>query len=96
MCRKDYKFMVEDIRDISKSVPKEIEIDVRLCIDFDETGEPSWIIRSGLVDYDQKHSELCGAGTVYRHTKFNFEADGTLENLISECLDQITEEKENE
>ncbi len=98
MTRQYYKFMVSDLRHIQTQIDEscrgpdddEPSIDVRLCIDFQDDGTPDWIIRSGDSSYDQRHSALCGASIVSLDTEFNDEADETLENLIDQCLEQMT------
>ena len=89
--RLHYKHLVDDLRHIQKTLDKGQDIDVRLCIDFDECGDASYIIRSGDVSYDQRHSELCGASSINSETVFNSEHDETLEGLINQCLDQVNE-----
>jgi hypothetical protein len=82
--RKDYEFLKSSLRDIKKSIAVgERDIDVRLCIDFDD-GSPSWIMRSGLADYDPRHSELCGASSIHRKSNL----DNVLEDLLTQVTDQ--------
>lgn len=38
-------------------------IDIRLCIDLSDFGG-SWIFRTGHVQFDQYHSQYCGASAV--------------------------------
>jgi hypothetical protein len=82
--RKDYKFLKAALSEIKKQIGGEIqEIDVRLCIDFDNE-TPSWVVRSGLSDYDQTHSELCGASSINRHSK--------IVNVLEDLLTQVTDQ----
>jgi len=98
MCRKDYRFMIQDLRSIQamidddcrESPDDEPSIDVRLCVDFDHD-DPNWIIRYGDSSYDQRHSEMCGADMIGKDTKFSDEADTTLESMIDQCLDQLSQ-----
>lgn len=39
-------------------------IDIRLCIDLDSHGDPNWLFRIGLVDYDPYFSEYCAASCI--------------------------------
>ena len=102
MTRIDYKAMIESLEQIQSQIdpadhsdPNDIDspalIDVRLCIDFDNN-EPNWIIRFGLSDYDQRHSELCGAESL-GITKRDIER--ALESMIDQCLDQMSERGES-
>lgn len=55
--------------------------DVRLCIDINHCSfGGTWIIRTGLVDYDQFHSEYCAAGSIGLDT----DPADLLEDLISQ------------
>lgn len=86
----DYKFMVQTLKDIQKGLGRGEDIDVRLCIDFNRDGEPEWIIRHGLSDYDQRHSEACGGSSVCKQTKLKIEpCCDILEDMINQCLDQL-------
>ena len=88
----DYKFLVGDIRHIKKQLDESVSsIDVRLCLDFDQYNDPSWIIRSGDSSFDQAHSQYCGASSLDSDTIINIEADPTVEELIDQVLDQIAE-----
>jgi hypothetical protein len=59
----------------------EPSIDVRLCIDLTERyGIATWIIRTGLVDYDQVHSEYCAALSIGADTN----ASELLDSLINQ------------
>ncbi len=61
-------------------------IDVRLCIDLTErygVTTPTWVIRVGLVDYDQYHSEYCAASCVGLETDVS--------KLLSELINQLEE-----
>lgn len=52
-------------------------IDIRLCVERD--GE--WIFRTGSSDYDQRHSQFCGASCISRDTK--------PDELLNELLEQV-------
>lgn len=84
-----YEYMVKYLKAIQKDIGRGEEIDVRLCIDFDTDDRASWTIRYDDASYDQRHSELCGASSIDKSTKFNLEADETLEDLINQCMDQL-------
>jgi hypothetical protein len=100
MIRNDYNQMINDLESIKKMIdptehsdpndPDSIpSIDVRLCIDIDQ-GEPNWIIRFGLSDFDQRHSDFCGASSVNIETNIDRDNDQTLESMIDQCLDQMS------
>lgn len=85
MCGHDYTEMVRDLEQIRQELGGE-SIDVRLCIDIDNT-VPSWIIRSGDASFDQRHSMFCGASSVQIDTV----PRDLIEDLINQCLDQAYE-----
>jgi hypothetical protein len=87
--------MLNDLRDIVADLKKsmrispneyteygcdEPSIDVRLCVDLSERGDsPSWIIRTGSVDFDSYHSEFCSASCIGLST----EPEELLEELVN-------------
>lgn len=85
------KAVAHELRDINRNV--EGECDVRLCIWSD--GE--WCVRSGLVDYDQSHSDYCGAsgvpgiigGKVQRFDSYSIARD-----LLDQCREQEAIDRE--
>lgn len=58
-------------------------IDIRLCIDLTPSRYRStgWLFRTGLVDYDQYHSEYCAASSVT--------PDTDAKELLQELIDQL-------
>ena len=56
-------------------------IDIRLCIDRTRDNGFTWIFRTGLVDYDQRHSDYCAASCVTLDTKEH--------ELISELIGDL-------
>jgi len=91
MFRTDYQIMCDNLKDIQSTLGHGQDIDIRLCVDFEDT-TPSWIIRSGDASYDQRHSDVCGASSIDKKTKLKSEpACEVLEELINQCLDQIHE-----
>ena len=65
-------------------------VDVRLCVDEDG----SWIVRSGLVDYDQSHSAYCGASSV-PGGKRRFDSREIAKDLLDQCKDQHAMNEDN-
>ena len=69
---KDLAGIVAELKPVMESSPalyteygaNSPSIDVRLCIDLDGARGGTWIIRIGSVDYDQRHSEYCGAASI--------------------------------
>lgn len=62
-------------------------VDVRLCV----WADGQWCMRSGLVDYDQSHSDYCGASSVPgvingRTVRFN--SREVARDLIDQCKEQ--------
>lgn len=55
-------------------------IDVRLCIDLTRNGG-TWIFRTGLVDFDPRHSQYCAASSVG--------LDTDPEELLAELISQL-------
>lgn len=60
-------------------------IDIRLCVDLDQGGIPSWIFRTGLSDYDQAHSLYCASSLIG--------PDTDAVELLAELTDQILEQE---
>jgi hypothetical protein len=59
-------------------------IDIRLCIDLEDDGESgTWIFRTGLSRYDQKHSKYCAASII----DFDTNAMSLLTDLINQIED---------
>lgn len=94
MFRDDYKLICDDLKAIQKTLDRGADIDIRLCIDFDND-EPDWIIRSGDASYDQRHSDYCSASSINRKTKTKAEpCCEILESMINDgffdlkCLTQ--------
>jgi hypothetical protein len=80
---------IEDAKDLSKKSGE--DIDVRLCLDFSNE-KPVLFLRTGLVDYDEFHSEFCAANIVNKTTTISYEdATPVLEELINELLKQVAE-----
>jgi hypothetical protein len=84
MFKADYNFLLNELQAIQDSYVD--AIDVRLCIDFDDS-DTTWIIRSGDASYDQRHSMLCAASSIDRDS----DASAVLEDLINQTLDQASE-----
>lgn len=88
--------IVEDLKDTMSADPAEYTdpyaddatpcIDVRLCVDVADTGKRAgliggnWVFRTGLVDFDPRHSQYCGASSVSPDT----DAEDLLEDLLSQ------------
>lgn len=73
----------------------EPSIDVRLCIDRYESkpGLPEhydWCFRTGLVDFDQRHSTLCVASSIGLGTEPRDLLNDLLNDLLSEVMDRET------
>jgi hypothetical protein len=63
---------------------EESSIDIRLCIDLDRNRSTgSYIFRTGLSDYDQRHSRYCAASSV--------NLDTHVDDLLNTLTDQILE-----
>lgn len=80
--------VAEHLRDINQNKirAEDGEIDVRLCVDTDET----WTVRWGLVDFDPEHSAYCGASSVPGSGK-RFNSRIVAKDLIEQCKDQRAE-----
>ncbi len=76
--RKDPKLFIDEI-----SGQDEASIDIRLCIDLDESGHGSWIFRTGDSSYDQRHSQYCAADCIGLETN--------VDNLLNDLINQIDE-----
>ena len=92
----DLTDIVEDLKATMSADPAEYTdpyadgetpcIDVRLCVDIAESGKRAgliggeWIFRTGLVDFDPRHSQYCGASSVSPDT----DAEDLLEDLLSQ------------
>lgn len=87
-------WIVKDLQRTIKAEPiehteygcDEPTIDVRLCLDPN-----GWIFRTGLVDYDPYHSEICAASCVGLETT----TEELLEELLDQALDQIHDLKDS-
>lgn len=89
MTRVEYKSMVRVLKMIQTDLSRGEIRDIRLSIDFDN-GQPFWIINQGLADYDQRHYLSCGAGSISKRDKIRNEpCCDLLEDLITQCLDQL-------
>ncbi len=77
------------LRDINANV--EDECDVRLCV----WDDGQWCVRWGLVDYDQSHSNYCGAscvpGVINGRTT-RFQSRIIAKDLLEQCRDQYAED----
>ena len=84
--------VAKGLRDINANV--EGECDVRLCVWSDS----QWCLRSGSVDYDQSHSDYCGAsgvpGVVRGHAK-RFDSVALAKYLIEQCQEQRVDDVES-
>lgn len=90
----DYKHMLKNLTDIVKDIKHDIElmpdeytdygcdepsVAIRLCVDDND-----WIFRTGLSDFDQRHSRYCAASSIGLDTN----PSELLEDLIDQILDQ--------
>ncbi len=63
-------------------------VDIRLCVDWNKNYDRfEWIIRTGLVDYDPRHSDYCAAGSITLDTA----PKELLEELVEDLKDQMYE-----
>ena len=85
--RSDYKALIADLKMIKHHTRHVTETDIRLCVDINDDGEVSWIIRWGDVSYDQRHSLYCSASGITTESNL----DSILKGLIDQLLDQVAE-----
>jgi len=63
-------------------------VDIRLCVDWDVAHEKFyWILRTGLVGYDPRHSTYCAASSITLDTA----PKELLEELVEDLKDQMYE-----
>ncbi len=80
------KAVASELRRINKAVDPSDDTDdcdVRLCIEDDG----SWIVRWGSVDYDPRHSPMCGASCVPAGNR-RFDSYAVARDLLAQCRDQ--------